>query len=614
MLELMKAELRHYRNAAWIFASVSFLVDYLMSRINNFIGSHWLIHAVAMALFVSTGMALAVFQFGWHRKPARWLWLLHRPLTRLQTFMALQLAAIILALLAVLVPLELALLASKAERTNLIETRHFLGAVHLSLFSLLGWQVASYTMLAKHRGASLVVFLPVMLAGLYFASAYALFVPMLLCLVVMGYAVFSVFRPERRCSHEQPGAMAWAAIPLMACTYFVIVSAATIAFNIGFSATRMSATAVRDGFLEASITAWDGKLVGTELTRSNDARAALWRSQLNPAKARQFYPDMPRYPKTDQPTNPGISAIFGRNVLWTYSHDRRRFVAQDGKIGTTEESSLGPYGISDMTPFAQPAVSFTFSKGLNFVYDAQHLYLLDQNSFAMQTLLELRGEEKIASLPEVDNTRLTIVTNNRIVEYAWPATGGKLKERFSIPLPGPYSDLSLAQAVDVADGQLVSLLFGAQQENGAVNSKVTTYFIQDGKVETVHQRTLAEEVGFLYAHKDFWISPAWFALFELPRVLLDSGKVLDVGYTMDSMKLMMPRPASAQLLAGGLLLGSALLAWMWLRKERISASYKAAWVVACLFIGPPALLSLLMLQQREAKRLALYDAPNLLAA
>lgn len=611
MLELMKAELRRYRNAAWIFAGASFLFDYLWFRTKNFTGAHWAIHAIGLTLFLLAGMALAIFQFGSHRKPARWLWLLHRPLTRFQTFMAIHVTAIVLVVLAVLLPMELALLASKAEHATLIDTRHFLGAAHVALFCLLGWQATSYTMLAKHRGASLVLFLPVMLAGLYFASAYVLFVPLLLCLFVMGCALYSVFRPERSVSHEQPGAMAWAALPLVACTYFVIIWGATIAFNIGFSVTRMSSAEnlVRDGFLEALMTSWDGKLVGAELARSSDPRATLWRSQIDPTKARQFFPNMVRFPRTDQPTNPGVAAIFVKNTFWTYSHDRRRFVAHDRKMDTAQESTIGPYGMNDMTPFALPAVSVSYSKGLNFIYDAQHLYLLDQNNFAMKTLVELGGDEQIASLPDADDTRLIIVTNRRLVEYVWPATEGKLKERFSIVLPGALSDLGRAQAVDVADGQLVSLLFGVQQENGVVNSKVVTYYVQDGKVETVYQRTLVEDVGFLYTQKNFWISPTLFALFEVPRVLLDSGKILDAGYTTDSMKLMMPRPFAAQVLALALLLGSALMAWLRLHRENTSLANKAIWIIACLFIGLPALLALLMLQPMRSTKHRESTAP-----
>lgn len=607
MLELMKAELRRYRNAAGIFAATSLLLAFLMFRSSGFLGAHWAIHAVGLALFLGAGMALAIFQFRTYRKPARWLWLLHRPLPHLQTLAALHLAAMILALLAILLPLALALLAAKGEHVTVIDTRHFLGVMHLTLFAILGWQVASYTLLAKHRGASLVVCLPVMLAGLYFASAYTLLVPMLLCLGVMGGALLSVFRPERRCTHQHAGAMAWAAIPMVACTYFLLIWGATIAFNIGFSVMRMSATEnlVRDGFLEALASSWDSNLVGTELARSGDPRAAQWRSQIQPAKARAFYAHMLRYPNSDQPANPGASALYRNNILWTYSHDRRRFVAHDRNIDTAQESSLGPYGTHDRTPFAQPAVTIPLAKDTQLIFDPQHLYLLDQRSLAMRTLVVLAGDEKIASLPEADDTRLTIVTNRRLIEYAWPATGQPLTERYSIALPGQLSDLSRVEAVDVADGQLVSLLFGLQQENGALHSRVATYHIQDGQVETVHQRTLVEDVGFLYTQKNFWISPTLFALFELPRVLLDSGKVLDAGYATDSMRLSMPRPAAAQFLAGVMLTSSALLAWIWLRQEPTSAAFKAAWVIACLCLGLPALLCLLMLQARERKQLAL---------
>jgi len=607
MLDLFIAELRRYRIAALLFAAASFVIDFLVFRTSNFLDAEYAVQGAGLAVFVLASMALAVFQFGSYKQPARWLWLLHRPLPRLQIFLALHLASVVLIILAAGIPMELALLATKAGNAAVVDTRHYLGAMHVVLFCILGWQAGSYAMLARHRGAFIVLILPLMLSSLYLASAYVLLLPALLCLLLMGGALFTVFRPERCSSARQPFSVAFAAIPMMLCLYVIMNWGFMIVFNVAFTAAGMMnpANHVPGGFLGALTASGERRLIAGELAKSDDPRAQAWRDQVKPDNERRFTPEMRRFPLRDQAGNADYSMLNAGNDYWVFSHDRMHYVALNEKLNSSKESILGPRGVGDVTPFSRAAVSVSRSKTEAYIFTPQSLILLDRKTLVAQQLVTFAGDEMIASLPEVEGDSLSLITNRRFVEYAWPAVGGMLQERFSIPLAGPLTDLALVQSAIVADGHLVTFIFGQNQEYGATNSQIITVHVQGDKITTIHQRTVVPDAGFLYTQREFWMSPAVFALLQMPRVMFDSGKVLDAGFTTDSMKLMLPRPLSARILALIVLLASAAAAGLWLRRENASPRYKVAWIAACLIIGLPALFALVALHGRQsAKRTA----------
>jgi hypothetical protein len=619
MLELFIAELRRYRTAAVLFATAGFIIEFLMFRSSLFLEAPFYVQLEAVFASTMSGMALAIFQFGSYRKPARWLWLLHRPLPRVITFMALHLAAAALIVLAVGAPLELALLATKAEHARVVDTRHFLDAMHLTLFAILGWQTASYAMLARHRGASLVLMMPVILVSLYFASAFVLFIPALLCLLVMGCALYTVFRPERHSSAKlQPLSVALAAIPIMFCTYFVMVWGTTILFTIGHSASGMATPLKRTpgGVIEAMMASAENGLIIGELTRSADPRARAWSLQIPPQSERILGANMRNHPVRHAASNAGYSAFVTGRTAWTFSHDSLHFIARDNRFGSVLGGKLGPHGTGDATPFAQPAVSIDASKTESFMYTRQSLWLVDHKTMATLPLVTFGGDEVIASLPEVDveDGSMRIITNRRFVEYAWPLVNGELNERYSISLPGQLLDLGRVAVAKVNDGTLVTLLFGQLQEYGLTESPIATYIVQDGKVTTVHQRTLSLDAGFLYTQHFYWMSPTLCALFEVPRMLIDTGRVLDAGLTTDTMKLSIKRPLSAHALALTLLLASVAIAWIRLRRERSSPLYRAMWMLACLALGLPALFALLTLQAKQSSKQKANTATALQAA
>jgi hypothetical protein len=127
-------------------------------------------------------------------------------------------------------------------------------------------------------------------------------------------------------------------------------------------------------------------------------------------------------------------------------------------------------------------------------------------------------------------------------------------------------------------------------------------------VHEVAQRALAHDFPPLFEHRDWWLSPALHALVNLPEILIDEGLVPDYGASRFE-PLLRPRPPAAWAAAIALaLLSSAGAAW-WTRGTRMAPRARVAWCLACLLLGVPALLSLMVLRPRMRAHASRAEAP-----
>ena len=117
-------------------------------------------------------------------------------------------------------------------------------------------------------------------------------------------------------------------------------------------------------------------------------------------------------------------------------------------------------------------------------------------------------------------------------------------------------------------------------------------------MQEVGRRELAHDFPALFEHRSWWVSPALHALVSLPDLLVDNGTVPDYGASRFA-PLLWARPAIvwAAAFASALLAGIGA-AW-WTRRTHLGRPARVAWCVACLLLGLPALLSLMILQPRR---------------
>jgi hypothetical protein len=610
MRELFLAELRHFRNAALIVAALTFAISYLEFRTSSFLFRDHLQQMIGVGVYLLAAGALALVQFGIFKQPSRWIWLMHRCMPRWQIFMAIQLATALLIALAVGVPLVAALFFTQVEHVMAIDARYYMGALHVVLLSILSWQCAGYATLAKHRFAFIVMLFPLMMMSLFLASAYVLLVPVLLGILLMGHALFSVFRPERKSTQDRPLAFSLAALPVLMCFYVALTWSGTIAFKIGFTAFGFTRPEnyVAGGLLEAQNNGWDHKLLRTELEKSSDPRAIILSKQLASATENMMNTSfLRRFPVKDQAANDDQVVLDDENHhLWSFSHDRMQFAIRTSYAGPKVDLPLGVHGMNDTTRFDDPVkIYFDRSKTEIGLASRHALYIAEKPSMKIRQIAAFTGEESVASKPVFDNKGMTLVTNQRVVSYELPVESGSTAnalphERFSIPLPGPLSDLHSINTAEVESGTVVGLVYAKDLQFGSSNSELVIYHVQNGQASVISRRYIVDEIGPIIGNREFWPSPVVFALLEVPDILLDRGKVLNAGRTSDSQYLFMPRTAAALRLALIAMLFSGLMAWAWLRRTATSPRQRMVWIAACLILSLPGLCLLMAMQPRQS--------------
>jgi hypothetical protein len=594
MKDLYLSELRRFRNAAVIFAAAHLVLQLFVNRLFDLPQQRWEKHVVVLALYCLSGLGFALYQFGTYRQPSRWVWLLHRPLSRARIFGAIALASATLILLAVGLPFLLALAGIEAFSERTVDARHYLAVLHVVLIAFVAWLAGAIVATNRSRSAIVVLVAPwLMLAHL--ASAVTMLAPALLCVALLAYVAYCSFKPNRMAPPENGAALAATALPLQLGFYFALMWSGSVAFQC---AQMLADTHPLNrplppagGFVE--LTRADGQAAfDAGLAVSGDPRAPQWRRQLKLLTIGDIEPMGRQFPVRHQASNRDVLqwADEAHRIEWTFSHDAMRFHGRDLYTGK-DRGWLGLGGFGDSRPF--PAVPVLPAP---FIMTPQDLFAWDADSQQVHRLLALRAPETLAGPPKPVGKHLYVLTNHRLIAYAPPADPkAALAEQFGADLPGPFSDLDRVDIAELLDGVLLSFNYGRHMVDGVTGATQSVVFVDaSGGAQVVARRAIAHDFPALFEHRDWWVSPALHALVALPDRLLDTGVIADRTPAARER----PRPVMLAALVAALL--SAAGAFAWLRHSRIDTRRRAGWIAACLLIGPPALLSLMLLQPRAS--------------
>jgi hypothetical protein len=603
MKELYFAELRRFRNAALIFAAAHLLLQLVVGRNNDVLPLRWAAHMVILGVFMVSGLAFGLYQFGTWRHTGRWIWLLHRPLSRRAIFAAVACASVTLIVLAVGLPALAALLATKWKTLRVVDLRHFALVAHLVLLTIMAWLAGACVMLSHSRTAIMILVLPYLVLG-HLASSFVMLAPAVACTVFMAFVAYGAFRTDRTAPPARSAVVCATALPLSLGFYLALAHGGGLLYqSIQVAAGTHPGNRLDGGVLgfwslghQKPQPAIDGALAA-----SADPRAAAWRRELARAKASEVTPIFRQFPVRDQASNLDVLKWVDpeRGIIWTFSHDAMRFQGVDARTGA-DRGWFGLHGAGDSQPF--PEVPMLPRQ--DWIVTSQHVYEIN---FANQTTTELIGlsaGERLA-MPAKQHfaSNLYTLTNQRLLVHPFDfrSAGKKLATSYSVDLPGAFSDLGRVQVAELADGTLLSFIYGRQMMNGGpASSQVLMFVDRAGKAGVVARRELAHEFPLLFEQRDWWISPALQAVAALPEMLIDKGLVLDRGESRYTGDLGYPRPAAVVAAAVLCSLLSALGAWRWLRPMALSARARIAWIGACLLLGLPGLLSLMVLRPRRA--------------
>ncbi|WP_296948569.1 hypothetical protein [uncultured Massilia sp.] len=600
MLDLYLSELRRFRHGAAIYAAASLLALLLLNQLVDLPSAQIGFHLVVLLLYALSGLGFAVYQFASYRQPGRWIWLQHRPLHRAHILGAIVLAAATLIVLAMALPLFATLAALDHVTGRVVDTRHYAGAAWLALSTLSAWLAGGYIVLHRSRWAFLVLAVPLLLT-MHLATWSTMLALALAGNAMLLFLLYTVFRPNRCTDGDAPGTAA-GALALQIGLYLVLVWAGSMLFQgalmLNGAHPTMGDTAPRGGLVEMQ-RADRPEVFRAGLAASTDPRAGAWRTALDGRATAGLGPTVDRFAVRGVMTNRAAPTFVDGTDKWTFSHDRMMYAGHHlrthaalGWLGTGGRGLPGPF---DTQPV--PARS---NRGGGYLMTAHDLY--DQEATGrLRHVLHIDGREQLGGGIAELGGRMLVLTNRRVLVLP-AAAAASTAAPAQIALPRPFGELARADAAQVADGTLVSLVFGMRMLDGVAAMPQVVYLVDGaGRVSEVGRRELAHDLPVLFEHKDWWASPALHALTSLPALLVDTGTIPDEGASRFA-PLLRERPAGVWAAAIAAAFVAGLAAMWWTRAARMTARARVAWCLACLLLGVPALLSLMVLQPRVRVR------------
>jgi hypothetical protein len=595
MLDFFLAELRRFRTGAIVYCLGNLVGLAILQQMVDIPNGPVGLHVMLLAFYMVSGLGFAAFQFGSYRQPSRWIWLQHRPVHRARILAALVLAAAAVIALAVGFPLCALLRMQEHFTRNVIDTRHYAGAAYLTLSALSAWLAGGIIMLHRSRWMGVVLLLPLVLT-VRMAGAATVLGLTVACVAVLLGLLYTVFRPERSAANDA-AATAASALPLQASIYVALLWAGSFLYQAGLMAVGCHPQAqeppAAGTFSEArrfdATEALQAGVAGTA-----DPRAAGWRAALTKHTAVSFGPISHQYGVRNLMTAKGMAQFADGETLWVFSHDRMQYHG----INVRTRADRGWFGTGGPgTPgrFETAPAGLGDNRNGKWILDAHNLYRSEDAGTRLHHVLRVDGQEQLGGRLVEVGQRLLVLTNRRLAILA-PDSGVPATE---LPLPLPYGDLQSAFAAQVQDGTLVTFIYGLRQSDRSPAAAQVTFLVDlAAREREVGRRTLAHDYPPLFEHRAWWISPALDMLVSVPDLLIDNGTVPDFGAGRFA-PLLQARPAIAWAAAlAATLLAGAGAAW-WTRRSDLPRRSRAAWCVACLLLGMPALLSLMILQPRR---------------
>jgi hypothetical protein len=549
---------------------------------------------------------------GSYRRPNMWLQLLHRPVSPLRIGIAVLGAGALLLTIASALPILVACAWQETMTARVVDIRHWMMPFASALLAACGYLAGVYCMLANKR-YSLCALVSLVLLTNSHSSGWGALVFQALITLWLGVLAISAFKPDLNARPRGAVGMVATAVPLQLSVYLLLFSASLFGselFRI-VQGSNPNSSPLRGGHIEAlKADARDALLAG--LSASTAAEAPRWREQVALSEVFDLRQTLRELPARGDLTNPAPMEFDDakRRVRWVFSHDSMRFHSHS--LVDDQASIIRGIGTDD-TPFDVPPQPLgTSSQDGNdlVLLGGGALYRYANEQQLLLPLAQLPRGELIVAAPYAVGARLAVLGNHALYFFDHrddpDATSAIL--RLQTPLPGKIGNLSRITLIELIDGYLISFTFTAGARNGGVAPFQQLVRVhEDGRVENVAHRELRADYSAALRYIHWWLSPSLDQIYDGATNLFGAPAPLQ---EMDPP----PTPRPILLLAGALMLASALVA-LW-RTGQLAMSWpmRAAWIAACGLSGAPAAISLWLIHPTRARPDAAPAAAHLATA
>jgi hypothetical protein len=238
--------------------------------------------------------------------------------------------------------------------------------------------------------------------------------------------------------------------------------------------------------------------------------------------------------------------------------------------------------------------------------DRSTVYQYDQDARLVLPRARLPAGEVLAGYGEAGDA-VALLSDRALYFYdarELENDDGVLQPRQRVPLPGAVGDLQRIDAMELLDGWLLSFAFVRSSYNaeGALPFQQIVRVDDAGRVVTVARRDVVRDYPDTWRYQNWFPSPVVYAVQKIAKTAFADGMA-------PLRKEPAPIPRAIQVLAGVLMLMSAIGAWWRARQTALSPVARIAWIVVCALLSVPALMTLwLLYPKRETVDDAVADA------
>lgn len=612
MWHLMKSELTRFRT----FAIAGFIVHMValkgLSMIIGLFAQDAAKTSIGFLVYALTGLIFGLYQLGTYRKPSKWTYLIHRPLTPGQIFAAMSGAAAVLGLIVLAAPAFLMTFFTDFMSAEWVDGRHY-----FMPFFILGLAAAFYLagcviVLSSSRAAFLVLGLPT-----FFLTTEAvglwIFVPMAAVLGWLAYLAWAAFKPNLTTPVRKPLPVAAMGVAMA----YPLVWILSFGVQLGYSTLvafqehgwrSYAAHAWNEYFPEGTIARAD-YLPDDEVFLhglvDDSERSQHLREQIQLADLFEVPgPRVARFPVVDQLMLADKYATIvdkENNVYWIFSHDRMLFHGRDMASGQ-EVGWLGTQGWLD-EPNADQAfqgVPYVLS---DYLMTAQQIYEYDDRRKSVDLRFQLAGDE-IFNSPFRAHNSFVVAKSNKTLYFFEPRDlkdeRGLLEASSAVALPGHWHNISRIHIAELIDSYLVSFILGANSERGFAEARQVMVEVGiDGGNRIVAERALGQGPPAYFRHRVFMLSPllqyghdlAWAAIGPYREERVTAADI-------------MAHPPPTGMILTALLIAvlSAALAGGIAHRRGLSPAAVKAWVAGVFFLSLPGLVCFLFLAEKREQR------------
>lgn len=614
MKNIMLSELLKYKSWALRLSLVHLGILLAVNSISSIVFNGDAFFDLSRVFYTLAFLGFGLYQIGSHIKMSRWTYLIHRPLSPPKIYTSLVIAAAILAMVVVFMPLLVIFIVSDLTSNGLVEARHYLIFPYFFALCFTVYFAACFVTLQPKK----IVWVVFILILAYFPSGQSLPIQLALQYLIlfwMAYLSYASFKPNLSQASNKLRHRVLTVAMVQFCCFFLLSWGHANITQIGMAIFQMhpNTNPVKDGFYQASREMDEQQKMLHGL--GDHQLAAAYQVQLASSEFSAIKSPnggMLRVQKRYQPhyVDQGQIIYDAKHATnWTFNHELMLYQGLDSKTRVTK-GWLGKTGrihsLDEITNEARfDSVPNNFSR--QYLSNEKSVFIFDESLQRFHTKFMVPGKQQIRSIKQGSNF-VSVLTDQQVYFFA------KNKHLSSASLLTPFAQIALQrplkaliefQASELADGYLLSVVYGEKYDSARIRGVTQAEIViarlrSNGELSYLNRRDYVEQYSPFTVHSEMIISP----LYKTIRTALAFAIAPDKDSTRSVGQLLNSQFPDKVLLAIALMMMlSGAMTLILLRHADMSRLNTILWVVSNTLTGLPGLMSCYFVCDWRSKKL-----------